>query len=116
MEQPKQRKGQTADQYEAQRRAFAESGPLVNTTDWLFRIDGLDLAKKVHRMQVLHACERAYFLRDYEKCMQFVEKAEAFFGPGSERERHGKELQHIKAKCREKMDSAAVQKLEALEL
>lgn len=79
----KQRKKQTEEEFEAQKAQFAATGPQINTENWLFDqalLDKLDNLKKTDRVHMLHACERAYYLRDYDKCLELIGQAERLFG------------------------------------
>lgn len=128
----KQRKEQTEEEFEAQKAQFAATGPQINTENWLFDqtlLDKLDNLKKTDRVHMLHACERAYYLRDYDKCLDFIGQAERLFGVDLEDltknegikldfaeagkktkkslkvERHVVDLLHIKEACVKKMRS-----------
>lgn len=130
----KQRKEQTEEEFEAQKAQFAATGPQINTQDWLFDqalLDKLDNLKKTDRVHMLHACERAYYLRDYSKCMELIGQAEKLFGVELEDssknedikldfadaskktkkslkvERHVVDLLHIKEACRRKQQEAS---------
>lgn len=127
---PKQRKQQTDEEFAEQKQQFLRQGPRINTSDWLFddsTLDELDNTKKTDRVHVLHACERAYFLRDYEKCLSLISRGERIFGvqlededvnegikhdfanagrktkKSSKVERHVVELLHIKEACLKKL-------------
>lgn len=79
----KQRKGQTEEEFQHQKALFHASGPQINTHDWLFDqqiLDNLDNLKKTDRVHMLHACEKAYYMRDYRKCLELIAQAERLFG------------------------------------
>lgn len=128
----KQRKEQTEEEFEAQKAQFAVTGPQINTENWLFDqdlLDKLDNLKKTDRVHMLHACERAYYLRDYDKCLELISQAERLFGVNLEDlsqnegikldfaeagkktkkslkvERHVVDLLHIKEACLKKRTS-----------
>lgn len=126
----KQRKQQTEEEFQAQKAQFLESGPRINTLDWLYDqqiLDNLDNLKKTDRVHMLHACEKAYYMRDYDKCLELIAQAERLFGvaPGDNLEdikndfalagrktkkslkveRHVVDLLHIKEACLKKRRS-----------
>lgn len=124
---PKARKAQTEEEYDEQKQEFLISGPRINTSDWLYqedRLSTLDNSKKTDRVHMLHACEKAYFVKDYLKCLSLISQAEVLFGveleeadkikedfsnsgrktkKSSKVERHVVELLHIKEACIKKM-------------
>lgn len=131
---PKVRKQQTEAEFDAQKLQFKATGPRINTSDWLFDpevIASLDNTKKTDRVHILHACEKAYFMRDYDKCLSLIGVGEKLFGveledensnqelkeefsnagrkvkKSSKVERHVVELLHIKEACLRKMALAA---------
>lgn len=122
----KTRKGQTEEQYFQQKKQFFATGPLLNTEDWLANEEDwktLDNDKKTDRIRMINACERAYYQRDYRKCMDLIAATEKLFGvdlndeESNERtkdefetlgrktkksakvERHVVDLMHIKERC-----------------
>ncbi|RKP33059.1 hypothetical protein METBISCDRAFT_20928 [Metschnikowia bicuspidata] len=124
----KQRKGQSEAEFLEQIAQYASRGPRINTENWLFDqnlIDSLDKTQKLDRVHMLHVCEKAYFDRDYEKCLLYVQQAERLFGvdadaddeeikqnfssagrktkKSSKVERHVVELIHIKEACLKKL-------------
>lgn len=117
----KVRKPQTEEEYEIQKHIFQSQGPTINTDEWLYQLpDNLDNTKKPDRVMVLNACEKAYYDRDYDKCLELVKKAEIFFEVDYDKiiplqqlnkktqksakiERHILDLIHIKQKCLEKI-------------
>ncbi|OBA19375.1 hypothetical protein METBIDRAFT_47089 [Metschnikowia bicuspidata var. bicuspidata NRRL YB-4993] len=133
---PKQRKAQSEEEYLEQKRQFAESGPQVNSDDWLFDEDlvsSLDNTKKFDRVHILHACEKAYFIKDYRKCLELIQLGERLFGveldddsvndglktdfqnagrktrKSTKVERHVVELLHIKEACLKKSEDARLE-------
>lgn len=127
---PKVRKAQTEQEFNLQKHQFQASGPRINTSDWLYDsevLEKLDSTKKVDRVHILHACEKAYFCRDYAKCLELILVAEKLFGveleddnandnlkeefanlgrktkKSSKVERHVVELLHIKEACLRRM-------------
>lgn len=40
----------------------------------------MDPDTKIDRVRMLHACERAYFERDWNRCLQLIEKTEVLLG------------------------------------
>lgn len=70
--QTKQRKPQTAEEYAHQLSLWRSSGPQINTETWLFEdVDKLNpIQSKVDSAKLLHACEKAYYLRDWNKCLE----------------------------------------------
>lgn len=127
---PKQRKGQTEEEFLAQKTQFITSGPRINKEDWLFDenvLKNLDNAQKLDRVHMLHVCEKTYFNRDYNLCLQYIKQAEKLFGvdldspsdtedlkqnfssagrktkKSSKVERHVVELIHIKELCLKKL-------------
>ncbi|EGW30716.1 uncharacterized protein SPAPADRAFT_62578 [Spathaspora passalidarum NRRL Y-27907] len=118
----KQRKPQTEEQYLHQVSLWNESGPTINDDDWLFtNLDQLDPSKKIDRVKILHACERAYYQRDWEKCLELVKIGEKIFNvdldeyhdyqlnqgkrKSANLERHVIDLYNIKQRCLSKMNS-----------
>lgn len=130
----KQRKAQTEEEFLEQKAQYAASGPKINTDNWLFEqecLNALDNSKKIDRVHILHACEKAYYLRDYPKCLLLIEIGERLFGvqlnddesnsnlkadfatsgrktkKSSKVERHVMELLHIKEACVRKVAEQA---------
>lgn len=124
----KGRKEQTHEEYLSQKIQFEKQGPTINTENWLLdesALKSLDRNKKSDRIRVLHACEKAYYNRDYEKCIELIRLGENIFGINSDQqaqnqkeefdmankkirksakvERHIVELLHIKERCLQKM-------------
>lgn len=123
----KNRKEQTEEEFFEQKRQFFSSGPLVQTEDWLFDIaelETLNRDSKIDRTTFLHACEKAYYLRNYEKCLALIIRGEDLFGLEKNHDeelkesfnnanrktqksavvdRHIVELLHIKEKCLKKL-------------
>lgn len=125
---PKVRKPQTDEEFLIQKRQFQEQGPTINTDEWLYDTDilnGLSQDKKCDRMHILHACEKAYYTKDYKRCMDLISLGEQMFGvdaneqqlkrdfnesskkvkKSAKLERHVVELIHIKEKCVQKLGS-----------
>lgn len=127
---PKQRKGQSEEEFLSQKAQFVASGPRINTEGWLFDktiLNNLDNSQKLDRVHMLHICEKTYFNRDYELCLQYIKQAEKLFGvdldspsdtedlkqnfssagrktkKSSKVERHVVELIHIKESCLKKL-------------
>lgn len=126
---PKVRKPQSEEEFARQKLEFHTSGPRINTSDWLYDptvLENVDSTKKVDRVHILHACEKAYFCREYDKCLSLIAEAETLFGvkledgpnddlkeefanlgrktkKSSKVERHVVELLHIKEACVRKM-------------
>lgn len=69
--QTKQRKPQTAEEYAHQLDLWRSSGPQINTETWLYEdVDKLNpIESKVDSAKLLHACEKAYYLRDWDQCL-----------------------------------------------
>lgn len=130
---PKQRKAQTEEEFSHQKAQYEATGPKIDSETWLFDQDGLDAldnSKKIDRVHMLHACEKAYYLRDYARCLLLIERGEKLFGvelnddetnsslkadfassgrktkKSSKVERHVMELLHIKEACVRKMAEA----------
>ena len=130
---PKQRKAQSDEEFLEQKRQFLDAGPQINTDTWLFdedRLHSLDSTKKLDRVHILHACEKAYFLRDYEKCLELIKVAGGLFHieldnetvnddlkidfqnagrktrKSTKVERHVVDLLHIKEACLKRMSDA----------
>lgn len=114
------RKGQSEAEYMYQLQQFYANGPAINTDEWLYDravIDTLNNTKKPDRVTMLHSCEKAYFERDYVKCLELIETAEKLFRVDSNEhgkddnqnilseektikiERHIIDLLHIKERC-----------------
>ncbi|ODQ80838.1 hypothetical protein BABINDRAFT_161042 [Babjeviella inositovora NRRL Y-12698] len=124
----KQRKGQTDEEYRAQRDQFWKSGPRLNTGDWFleYPIQNFKNESKTDKTQLLHTAELCYFRRDYTKCLELVAfgmklfNAEAVLAeekkapvdlPGRHAkkpklDRHIQELLEIKEKCLAKMETS----------
>lgn len=80
---PKQRKSQLHEEFQAQKLQFESTGPRIHTENWLYHethLQSLDPASKTDRVHILHACEKAYFMRDYLKCLELVKIGEEAFG------------------------------------
>lgn len=94
---PKQRKAQTDAEFQAQKSQFQAAGPKIDTENWLFEenlLHSLDPTKKTDRVTILHACEKAYFIRDYPKCISLVSIGEKLFGVELDDEVINDELKH----------------------
>lgn len=126
---PKQRKPQSEADFAAQKTEFAEVGPRINDHGWLTdnnAVAELLAERKIDRVQMLNACERAYFGRDYSRCLELISQAYVLFGAPEDEieqlqqefdamgrkikksakvERHVVELGHIKERCLAKMAS-----------
>ncbi|CAK7902939.1 hypothetical protein CAAN1_18S00276 [[Candida] anglica] len=79
----KVRKPQTEEEYQIQRSQYYAEGPFLNTENWLYEeIENhpLDENRKSDRVVVIHACEKAYFNRDYHKCLELISAGETLFG------------------------------------
>lgn len=127
----KTRKEQSEADYLNQKQQFYQNGPTLNTEDWLYDdqdLEQLDNSRKTDRVRMLHACEKAYYQKDYKKCLDLISRGEALFGVnldnGNENEeiknefeasgkktrksakvdRHIVELLHIKESCLEKLN------------
>lgn len=76
------RKPQTDEEYKIQRKQFYEAGPMLNTENWFLESDilALNVDKKSDRAIALHACEKAYFIKDYQKCLELIKNSEILFG------------------------------------
>ncbi|EEQ37658.1 hypothetical protein EJF18_20564 [Clavispora lusitaniae] len=132
---PKQRKAQTEEEFLEQKAEYEATGPQIHTQEWLYDVsllNSLDNSKKLDRVHILHACERAYYLKDYQKCLSLIDRGEKLFGvqldddesnldlkadfassgkktkKSSKVERHVIELLHIKEACVRKMASATI--------
>ncbi|CAH6718491.1 hypothetical protein CLIB1444_01S07932 [[Candida] jaroonii] len=113
----KQRKGQTDEEYEIQKQIFHENGPLVNDQDWLLDEDdlaNLDKDNKYDRTRIIFACEKLYFERKFDKCLELIQFGEKFYDTeiptdngktkkSSSIDRQVMELSHIKEKCLSKL-------------
>ncbi|CAI5759571.1 unnamed protein product [Candida verbasci] len=76
----KARKIQTDEQYQHQLSLWNETGPTINTETWLYEnLDKLTPGKKIDKQKILHACEKAYYERDYNKCCELITKGEDIF-------------------------------------
>lgn len=69
--QTKQRKPQTAEEFAHQLDLWRASGPQINTETWLYEdVEKLNpIESKVDSAKLLHACEKAYYLRDWNQCL-----------------------------------------------
>ncbi|WPK23605.1 hypothetical protein PUMCH_000846 [Australozyma saopauloensis] len=130
---PKQRKAQTEEEFLAQKSQFEAAGPQINAQNWLFQdqiLNNLDNSLKFDRVHMLHVCEKAYFERNYEQCLEYIKRAETLYGvdldnasdnedikqsfssagrktkKSSKVERHVVELLHIKEACLKRMQSS----------
>lgn len=123
----KNRKEQSEEEFLQQKKDFFSTGPVVQTEDWLFDVadlDHFDTNSKIDRTTFLHACEKAYYLRNYQKCLDLIRRGEGLFGlknndadhikesfnnanrkakKSAVADRHIVELLHIKEKCLEKL-------------
>ncbi|KAI5955307.1 hypothetical protein KGF54_001868 [Candida jiufengensis] len=78
----KQRKPQTEEEYQHQLKLWNESGPQINTENWLYEEifdKQLDPTQKINRVKLLHGCEKAYYNRDWEKCLEICKIGEKLF-------------------------------------
>lgn len=128
----KVRKDQSEEDYLSQKLQFYSTGPTLNTEDWLYDPEGLnqlDNSKKTDRVRMLNACEKAYYQRDYTKCLSLIKRAESLFQvqldnkkenediksdfessgkktrKSAKVDRHIVELLHIKERCLEKVNN-----------
>ena len=97
----KERKPQTPEEYDHQRSQFVASGPTINTSEWLYQaVENTELDEKVkhERLMILHACERAFYLKDYVRCMELIARGLAIFNvqDSSTKEEKSKEFEGIK--------------------
>jgi hypothetical protein len=77
----KTRKPQTAEEYQAQLRAFYSAGPHINSENWLLEsLVDVSPDQKTDRVRILHACEQAYFRGEYERCLELISQGEKVFG------------------------------------
>lgn len=80
----KQRKGQSEDEYLNEKLSFWSNGPVIQNhtyvTDYMKEylnretISSFTEIPKIERETVLHGLERLYFQRDYENCLDNVNK------------------------------------------
>lgn len=81
------RKGQTEEEFQSQRNEFLTGGPLVQNhtfvTDYVEKVIQTELPcsdfsiteqPKYKREFILHGLERLYFQRDYEQCLEEINK------------------------------------------
>lgn len=101
----KQRKGQLVEEYQAQKQQFYSEGPTINDDTTCCDIDGLDMAKKPDRNQVLYVVQRCYYTRDYTKCLHIANQAIDKFRlvDGTKADKQMQELLDIREKCEEKL-------------
>lgn len=126
----KVRKGQSEEEYLAQKTQFLLEGPQLNTPDWLLdeiKRHDLDVASKPDRVKMLHVCEMVYYRREYQRCLELIEQIEAVFGvedaetakeefdssgkkvkKSAKLERHVVELLRIKEKCLNRVQNGAL--------
>ncbi|CUM55712.1 unnamed protein product [Debaryomyces tyrocola] len=127
----KVRKEQSEEDYISQKLQFYSTGPTLNTEDWLYDPEGLnqlDNSKKTDRVRMLNACEKAYYQKQYRKCLDLIRRAESLFEvqlnneeenediksdfessgkktrKSAKVDRHIVELLHIKERCLEKVN------------
>lgn len=76
---------QTLEDYAEQRDAFLRVGPQINNDSWLFdhadNVATSDPTSKTNRSAIVHACELAYYMRDYERCTSILSQARALWSP-----------------------------------
>ncbi|KAG2732658.1 hypothetical protein G9P44_003648 [Scheffersomyces stipitis] len=85
----KKRKPQTDEQYKEQLASYRQSGPRINTEDWLYddlQPSDFQNSSKSDRVRLLQAVEKAYFKQDYLRCRQLISLAQAVFGIEDEEE------------------------------
>lgn len=118
----KVRKGQTEEEFQIQKGQFFEEGPTINTDEWLYDATSgedfcLDENQKTDRVVMLHACEKAYFNRDYSRCLELILAGEKLFGVNQEDTKQEKESEFESAGIKVKK-SAKIEKhiLELLEI
>ena len=78
----KVRKEQSEEDYLSQKLQFYSTGPTLNTEDWLYNpeeLNQLDNSKKTDRVRMLNACEKSYYQKDYNKCLDLIRRAESLF-------------------------------------
>ena len=78
----KVRKEQSEEDYLSQKLQFYSTGPTLNTEDWLYNpeeLNQLDNSKKTDRVRMLNACEKSYYQKDYNKCLDLIRRAESWF-------------------------------------
>jgi hypothetical protein len=71
----KRRKSQNGQEFLQQKEAFKQ-GPPVQNMDWFDKLDLRqleDASIKMDRGAVLHAAERAYYLKDYRKTLEILQ-------------------------------------------
>lgn len=105
--QAKQRKPQLEEEYLSQKAQFYSEGPTINSEEKLFdQVDTLDLSRKPDRNQLLYIVHRCYYLRQYEKCLTYIDLGLNYFSDVSVNSKVNKELQElleIKLKCELKL-------------
>lgn len=86
----KVRKGQTSEEYLAQKSQFFKEGPFINSENWLYDAatensqKELNEKQKTDRVIMLHAVEREYYSRNYLRCLELIHRAEVLFDVGDE--------------------------------
>ncbi|CAH2355221.1 hypothetical protein CLIB1423_23S00496 [[Candida] railenensis] len=130
----KVRKGQTDEEFLAQKTQFFKDGPFINSEDWLYDATTensqkeLNEKQKADRVIMLHAVEREYYSRNYLRCLELIHRAEVLFDVSDEEttehleheyqsagivtkksakiEKHILELLQIKEKCLKRLAEA----------
>ncbi|KAL6452023.1 hypothetical protein SBY92_003332 [Candida maltosa Xu316] len=126
----KRRKEQTEEEYQHQLKLWQETGPTINTEDWLLNdaevFDKIDINSKIDRVKVLHVIELCYYRKDYDMCLKYLEKAESLYNVDLDEigqsvsdefkkvtrktkwnkkwERNISDLYNIKVKCKKKLN------------
>ncbi|GMM31316.1 hypothetical protein DAMA08_040610 [Martiniozyma asiatica (nom. inval.)] len=80
----KVRKGQTQEEYIAQRDEFLQKGPLIQKDNFTSNYCNTELSKpgiyvltdkeKIEKERMIHGLERLYYLREYENCLERIEQ------------------------------------------
>ncbi|ODV76064.1 uncharacterized protein CYBJADRAFT_6405 [Cyberlindnera jadinii NRRL Y-1542] len=105
----KVRKGQTEDEFEVQRRQFAKEGPVINTLDWLEKIeyDKIDPEVKSDRLKLENLSQNLYYKRQYARCLEVVECGLTLFKdlPRKRIQTEWSELEYLREQCTKKLEA-----------
>lgn len=101
--QSKQRKPQLEEEFLVQKTQFYSQGPTINNDENLFdQVEQLDLSRKPDRNQLIYMVQRCYYMRDFEKCIEYLNLGLSHFDDMSVNSKVDKQLQElleIKLKC-----------------
>lgn len=106
-------RAQTLEEYALQRTQYLAHGPKTDTetslNDLAANLDLVDHTCKTSRHSLLHACELAYYDRDYRRCIALAEHIKPMWAPLGDKSvvRDCTALDQILVRARSKLEEAA---------